>query len=158
MLATVADTLGTEPLEYKIGRMEVETFGQINLGDGQFLETERPLAPLAVEVGVQVRQTDMQVLAAAASWFAQGVFELPRAIIDGMDKVVVQEEGQRPEDRRLVYSAKTCLEIGERECADSRLEGAENEDAVGCRTNIARGKQGFVIRFFHVVIAILMRR
>lgn len=142
--AAVANAVGAESFEYKIGCVQVKAFGQIDWGYGQIAKAEGAFATFAVEVCVQVRHPRVQVLAAAAVGLAEGIFHLPRTVIDGVDKVMLEEECERAEDRRLIDRAQTCLEIRERECTGGGLQRAQYEYPVGCRADVTSFEPYFV--------------
>lgn len=104
-------TLRAKAFEHIVGRMEVETFGKLHLRNGQTAETEGAVAFLAIKMRVQVGQPSMDILSTMATFSTEGIFNLPRAIFNVMDEVVLQEKGERSKDARLVNRSDTPLQI-----------------------------------------------
>ena len=84
-------------------------------GDLGRLEAEGAPASLAIEVGVHVVDVAI-ILAAMAVGSTNGILEHARAVVDGMDQVMGQEERDGAVDGRLVHRVQLILEALQREC------------------------------------------
>mgnify|MGYP003182485875 FL=1 len=120
-------TLWAKAFEHIVGRMEVEAFGKIHLRNGQTAETEGAVAFLAIKMRVQVGQSGMDIFSTMATFSTEGIFNLPRAIVNAMDEVVLQEKGKRSEDARLVNRSDTPLQIRQRKGALGIAKGANHQ-------------------------------
>ena len=90
-----------QALEHIIDAVDLEIPRQRHDGHLGRLQAEGPTATLAVEVGMHVVDGAL-VLAAMAIWTAHGILEHPCAVVDGMDEVVGQEQGDGAVDGRFV--------------------------------------------------------
>lgn len=138
-------TLRTKAFEHIVGRMEVEAFGKLHLRNGQTAETEGTMAFLAIEMRVQVGQPSMDILSTMATFSTEGIFNLPRAVFNVMDEVVLQEKGERSEDARLVNRSDTPLQIRQRKGALGISKGANHQEANSRRLDAAMNQLTFIV-------------
>lgn len=138
-------TLRAKAFEHIVGRMEVETFGKLHLRNGQTAETEGAVAFLAIKMRVQVGQPSMDILSTMATFSTEGIFNLPRAIFNVMDEVVLQEKGERSEDARLVNRSDTPLQIRQRKGALGISKGANHQEANCRRLDAAMNQLTFIV-------------
>lgn len=138
-------TLRTKAFEHIVGRMEVEAFGKLHLRNGQTAETEGTVAFLAIKMRVQVGQPSMDILSTMATFSTEGIFNLPRAIFNVMDEVVLQEKGERSEDARLVNRSDTPLQIRQRKGALGISKGANHQEANRRRLDAAMNQLTFIV-------------
>ena len=111
--------------------METEARGQRHRGDGHAAQAVRVVTAFAEEVSVQVVPLLVALLPAVAVRCAEGVLGLPRAVVDGMDQVMPQEEGKRAEDGGLVHGDQSVLQVGQGQGAGRVLHGAVDEHPQG---------------------------
>ena len=79
------------------------------------LQAEGAATALTVEMGVEVVD-GLVVLATMAVGGAHGILEHPRAVVDGMDEVMRQEQGDGAVDGRFVNRVELVLQALQREC------------------------------------------
>ena len=84
--------VGTNAFQYIVDAAETEAFGQLHHRCRYLGEAESAVAYLAVEMGVQV------VHFARARRVAYGILKRAGSVVDAMDEVVRQEEGEGAED------------------------------------------------------------
>lgn len=138
-------TLRAKAFEHIVGRMEVEAFGKLHLRNGQTAKTEGTVAFLAIEMRVQVGQPSMDILSTMTTFSTEGIFNLPRAIFNVMDEVVLQEKGERSEDARLVNRSDTPLQIRQRKGALGISKGANHQEANRRRLDAAMNQLTFIV-------------
>lgn len=144
-MVSLPHTLWAKTFEHIVGRMEVEAFGEIYLRNGQTAETEGAVAFLAIEMRMQVGQSGMDILSTMATFSTEGIFDLPRAVVNVMDEVVLQEKGERSEDARLVNRSDAPLQIRQRKGALGISKGANHQEANRRRLDAAVNQLMFIV-------------
>ena len=141
-------TLVAKSLDDIVDAVHGETFGQGDPGNVYLLEAERPVARLTVEMGMQVVHLAVAVAA------AEGILQRPRTVVDGVDEVMPEEEGDGAEDGRLVHRHEAVFQVEQGEGAVGSQHLPQHQQAVGSRLDVAQGEQ-FQIGFFicHGLIA-----
>jgi len=105
--------VGTDPLHKVADLLSLETFGQIDVGDGVLLKTECLVASFTIEMAV------LLFLFAVAEIPAEAVFHRSGAVVHLVDEVMFAEDGNGPEYAGLVGVGKSVLDVAE---AESVLE------------------------------------
>ena len=135
--------MGTDALEHQVGRMGLEALGQLDIGHFGIVEAVGLLARLAEEVGMLV----VVVLLAVA--MAQFVFRAVAGALDGMYEVVLTEEGEGPEDVRLVDGRYPMLQLCQRLRQHGGCQSPHHDDAVGGGFDTMLFEQCEAVYFIH---------
>ena len=120
--------VGAQALEHVVDAVYLEIPGQGHDGHLGRLQAEGAATALAIEVGMHVVDGAV-VLAAVAVRTAHGIFEHPRAVVDGMDEVVGQEQGDGAVDGRFVHRVQLVFKALQREGIVMAHHGAQQQDA-----------------------------
>ena len=121
-------TFRAEALEHVVDAVYLEIAGQGDKGHLGRLQAKGATALLAVEVGVHVVD-DTVILAAAAVGTAHGILEHARAVVDGMDEMMRQEQGDGTVDGRFVHRIQLVLKALQRESVVVRHHRPQQQDA-----------------------------
>ena len=132
---------GAEADEHVVGRMEHEAFGQRHRRHRQSAQAEGASATLAAEMGVEVGEALVMLLAAVAVGRTEGILHLPRAIVDSMHQVVRKEKRERAKHARTVDRAEQAFQVAQSEGTVGLGEGLEHQQAVGRGFDVALGEQ-----------------
>ena len=115
----------------------MEAFGQRHLGYGQPAQAKGAPAAFAEEMGVQVGQTGVHILAAMTVFRAQSILGLPTSVVHGVHQMVLEKNGKGTKNRGLVYCAEPGLEVAERQGTVGLPQGTQDEQPQGRRPDAA---------------------
>ena len=112
---------GAGAFQHEVDGFYVEGVGDGEMGNLQLFEAVYFVAFLTVEVGVHV--VDGAVAVAVADF----VFGDAAAVFEGMDDVVLVEEGEHPQDAGALEGVEDGLDVDEAQRRLRREQGAEHE-------------------------------
>ena len=108
--------------------MYPEVTRQGNQGHLSRLQAEGAAALLAVEMGMHVVD-GVVILATVAVGTAHGILEHARTVVDGMDEMMRQEQGDGAVDGRFIHRIQLILETLQRERLIMCHHRAQQQDA-----------------------------
>lgn len=118
-------TVGAKALDHIVDGIHLESLRQVDLGDSRFVEAEGTVAELAIEVGVLV------VNGAFVVAVADFVFQHAAAVLDGVDEVVLLEQGERAEYGAAVGRLHAVFQFAQRKRLPGLLQLLVDEQAHG---------------------------
>ena len=140
------DAFSLQSLEDVVDAMDLEVARQGDQWHLGCLQAEGLATLLAVEMGMHVIDSAI-VLTAVAIGAAHGILEHARSVINSMDEVMGQEQGDGAIDRGLVHRVEFILQALQREGIFMRHHGAQQQDAHRRRLDIMRFQTFYVFRF-----------
>ena len=120
--------VGAQALEHIVDAVYLEVARQGNQWHLSRLQTEGAPATLAVEVGMHVVDVAV-ILTAMAVGAANCILEHARAVVDGVDEVVCQEQRDGAVDGRFVHRVQFVLQALQREGIVVGHHRAQQQDA-----------------------------
>lgn len=89
--AASAGTIAAKALDDEVDAPRGKALGERDAGDMHLLKAKCTVARLAVEMRVEIVHLAITLAA------AQGILQRPRAVVDGMDEMVAEEEREGAE-------------------------------------------------------------
>ena len=124
----ICSTVGTKSLKHIVDAVYLEIAGKSDQRHLGRLQAEGAAALLAVEVGMHVVDGAV-ILTTMAIRAAHGILEHACAVVDGMDEVVGQEQGDGAVNGRFIDSIQLIFKTLEREGVIVRHHCAQQQDA-----------------------------
>lgn len=140
--AASAGTIAAKALDDEVDAPRGEALGERDAGDMHLLKAKCTVARLAVEMRVEIVHLTVTLAA------AQGILQRPRAVVDGMDEMVAEEERKGAEESRLIDRHEAVFQVEEREGAVGEGQLLQHEQANGRRLDVAAGQQFQISLFF----------
>ena len=117
--------VGAETLYHVVDGVHLETLGKLHLRDFGVAEAEGAVAAFAVEVGVLV--VGGALVVPLADLVAQGA----AAVLDGVDEMVVEQEGEGAEDGAALCRGHALFQFAQGERSACAFQLLEDEQAHG---------------------------
>ena len=133
-----AVTIGTDSFDEVGGSGYAVSFWKLDGGDVDVVNTECGVATLTEKMHVCVV---VSLVVVAETKFIQGSIA---AVLNGVDEVFFTEEGECPEDAGLIEGDQPFLEFSKGERTGGIGQSLNDDDSVGCRSDVVLCHHGLV--------------